>query len=105
MELDVDAGLEICERATAGEWEFRKFDGNLYAGQRAQCVGHVAHDADGEFFAYARTALPEALSRLKRLREIMEYYSPCPGDGSALIYFNDLAEIWSLLSLPVKGER
>ena len=79
---------ELCDKATPGEWE-KKYDTNLvYAGRLVANAGgysdsartretRLQNDANAAFIAAARTAVPELLDELERLRGILrglEYY-------------------------------
>lgn len=114
MELDIDKELAICEAAPPGPWTKRPH----YAGcvrscgdelvpedgfncPEAMCLGDMECAAlDGpsaDFIVAARTGYPEALRRLKRLREIIE---GCTGsDGRLCIRVADVLEIREQLNL------
>jgi hypothetical protein len=78
---------EVCDKATAGPWKHVYVPGRRTPGwpgepgnHRLVPNGHMwapidAHDPDSEdaaFIAVARTALPEALDEIERLRTALE---------------------------------
>lgn len=92
MKLDIDAELAVCEAATPGPWKlwdgcsWRRFgceaqDEHWY-GKHVILPTTDRHDGmpdlvvekrDAEFICHARTVLPEALRRLKRLQDIINH--------------------------------
>lgn len=92
MNLDIDKELAVCEAATPGPWTpmiesdrgytddepskfVRWFWPTFQEAPRTDFIGDQEEpekqaERDGEFLSHARTGYPEALRRLKRLREI-----------------------------------
>lgn len=75
MDLDIDRELAVCEAATPGPWTAFPSDFCMVGGMGEKvCLLPSAiserHVATAEFIAAARTGYPEALRRLKRLREL-----------------------------------
>lgn len=75
MDLDIDRELAVCEAATPGPWTAFPSEYCMVGGMGEKvCLLPSAiserHVATAEFIAAARTGYPEALRRLKRLREL-----------------------------------
>ena len=70
--LDIEASRRICDAATDGPWERRDTVTVRRGGEpelRIGCAQDDAHQiADLTFVAHARTALPQALDEIERLR-------------------------------------
>lgn len=90
----IDAGLKVCEEATAGRWEYdaaevRALEGHFPFGEIiVDANDGVLHEDDGNFIALARTLLPRALAELReravdteRLDWLAEYSVRIVGNG------------------------
>lgn len=91
MNLDFDKELKVCEAATPGPWvlwdgcSWRRFGcealdlkwhgKTVILPTKCHHDGHpdlIVEKRDAEFVCRSRSVLPDALRRLKRLRELME---------------------------------
>ena len=119
--LDIKRLRELCEKATPGPWTVIGEDSwNVKGFPQVEMNTPDVHyfpvhnDADAQFIAAARTALPEALDEIERLRKALKL--AC----SKLAYYVDkvptlenkdnvpetVAECWELYFLEkVRGKR
>jgi hypothetical protein len=68
----------VCDAATKGPWKFQP-KGTIKSDAYGAAIAFLSLDADGivsradgEFIAFARTALPWALDEIERLRSALE---------------------------------
>ena len=83
---------EACEKATPAEWTYEVSRAEFADGSKVAYVydskserGVVAYEVaepDAAFIAIARTALPEALREIERLRGLVERACDALGGGS-----------------------
>jgi hypothetical protein len=86
--MDLEKLKELCEKASAGPWEYSEEDGLIESGIGGICwiqehgsihtvrrTGEHRKHADGHFVVAARSAVPELIERVLKLEEALRWYA------------------------------
>lgn len=72
MTIDLAKAKAICEAATPGPWTNTLDDVRAYYPHHDHRMAKASTEANAHFIAFARTALPQAIEEIERLRKLMD---------------------------------